>query len=626
MIKKKYKILFATAFAFLSLSLANQIQAEPRAYKKNDPVSKLTESMVPNPFQGMSDKALAATFSRDLSVIVKKGKFAEAATFTIDPDLQTIKLATSRKIYSYATGQLIEFQVAPKKEELLGQLEQAIKDDNPQKLQEILAWEGNVFDINNDLFSNGANALQYAIHFGKQKTAKLLIWHPSVDINKKNLTDDISPLFLAVHFKQAKIVRSLTQCGKTLNIDEPCVTEEVNPLMLAVMLDCIDIVKILIEKNADINWHLPNSLITPLTCAISTNKTEIALYLINQQDCDLNWHNIDRDNGNLALFSAICEKNLPVVERLINDERLQTSFHCEFLTAIQDKSFSIVKLLLDSGKVHLTDTMLDLARSNFNSEISEISETLALLENQFLPRQTEEESSEESEPDPEPPAAPEDIADDQQALAEPAPVRSDTEPQPRITFDPSSEPEVGTDSQQAVPDSEESSEPEIPSEEEEDVSEPVVIPASESQQPQPRVTPPTLAPRRRRQIARQIFDTVRFVNNQFAQWQAVGERYNGGRNLSFITLDMHTQGVSVDPNAYAETFVNTTFERLGEILYTGELTLVTGRGRHSRVRGFSPVKEATIANLNALGINFQPDPNNPGKILIQFRGGQPIRA
>ncbi|MDR1472994.1 MAG: ankyrin repeat domain-containing protein [Lactobacillales bacterium] len=590
MIKKKYKILLAIAFAFLSLNLANQVHADPVRYdfKKVTPVSELTKLMVPNPFQTMTPKQYDAFFASFFNVTVKKGKFSTNATFFIDVESKKIRSTTS-DVYSYATGQLAPIEIVPTKEELLKRLEQATKADNPQEVQKILTF--GVIDINNDLFSNGANALQHAIYLGKRKTAELLIEHPDVDIDKKDIREGLTPLMHAVKSNITTIVEKLIRCGKQLDVNKPKNDGKHNPLTMAIEQGNYEIYKLLADYGADINWQTSTYDI-PLSFAINFNRTQIALDLI-KRNCNFNIANICAECATAGPL-AIEKNNMEVFQRLLHSGRYQFQYYMgssiEFMIAIKTKNIEIVKLLLDvyKEKMSLTNAAFDFAKSNFDSK------AFALVENYLFTGQAEE----ESDPSSEPLSESEDRADDQREGQ---------------TLDESVHP-VGS----GMPSASEEVIPEIPFEEEEDVSEPV---APTSELPQ-RTTPPVPTPRRR--PARIVFNPAKFVNDQFANWQGITHRYNGGRNLKYITMDMHTGGASVEPVEYAATFINTVFDRLVEVNFTGELTLVTGQGRHSRTRGFSSVKEAALAYLGKIGIAaHQPHPRNSGRILIQFRDGRP---
>jgi ankyrin repeat protein len=576
MIKKKYKILLAIAFTFLSLNLANQVHAELITIKvenrKSSISSLMNEKTMPielkDVFSTMiSEKTIDKLFSLYLNITIKKGVFFTAATFIIDPDLKTIKSATS-KTFSYATGELVEVQITPTKQELLPRLKKAIIDDDTSNVRKILGW--NVININNDCFDGGLNALALACSKGKGKVVKCLLDCKDTDPNRKCPFRDkqLTPLHFAILWGDFATVKTLVGDRRTL-LNEPSTNGA-----------------------------------TPLESAICSNNTETALFLINQPGCNINYNNGNYNGANKALSLAIENGNYQVAEGLINDDRIQLSNRdgnsFEFLQALQTNNLRIVELLLNSEKVPVSNAAYDFVRSNSNQEI------VALVENYLFPRYAEEESLEESEPSPESLPESEDIADDQREVQAP-----NEELQP-VTEQPLSESE---DVEYEEEEEGEEDNPEI-------TLEKPAVPTFELPQSPP---PPVPAPRRR--PARSVFDTVEcVVNKQLIRWQCTDRQYsqyNHRENLKFITLDMHTGGVSVEPYEYARVFVDTARQKLGEALFNGEFNLITGQGRHSRTRGVSSVKQATLGYLDELGIAYQPHPTNPGIVLIQFRDGLP---
>ncbi|WP_342273367.1 ankyrin repeat domain-containing protein [Spiroplasma endosymbiont of Acasis viretata] len=151
-----------------------------------------------------------------------------------------------------------------------------------------------------------------------------------------------------------------------------------SPLYYAVNNNNIEIVKLLLENDADINEQDINGS-TPLHWAIECNNIEIVKLLL-ENDADINAQDI---NGCAPLHWAIECNNIEIVKLLLENDAdinaqeksLATPLHLSIYT----NNFDMIKLLLEKGAdLNIKDigefTTLNvlLKKYNISSEISQL--------------------------------------------------------------------------------------------------------------------------------------------------------------------------------------------------------------------------------------------------------------
>jgi len=200
----------------------------------------------------------------------------------------------------------------------------------------------NVVDVNRaDL--NGYTALHFAAQIGSVEIAKYLITEKKADVNVEIFELGETPLIRAVMYGNFEIVKLLlendanvnqiTKTGRTalhfaaelgdLEIVEHLIKNKVDvnlgtgtALMMATIENNFDIVKILLKNEADVNKISLNGY-TALHFAVKNGSLEIAEYLIkNNADIDLG----NEEHGDTPLILASMGNNFGIVKMILEND------------------------------------------------------------------------------------------------------------------------------------------------------------------------------------------------------------------------------------------------------------------------------------------------------------------
>ncbi|WP_342273365.1 ankyrin repeat domain-containing protein [Spiroplasma endosymbiont of Acasis viretata] len=195
------------------------------------------------------------------------------------------------------------------------------------------------------------------------------------DYNEKKYID-----ILLIYFSKYNDILSFKWLNENFKIDSNIEDKETfcSPLYYAVNNNNIEIVKLLLENDADINEQDINGS-TPLHWAIECNNIEIVKLLL-ENDADINEQDI---NGCAPLHWAIECNNIEIVKLLLENDAdinaqeksLATPLHLSIYT----NNFDMIKLLLEKGAdLNIKDigefTTLNvlLKKYNISSEISQL--------------------------------------------------------------------------------------------------------------------------------------------------------------------------------------------------------------------------------------------------------------
>jgi len=356
-------------------------------------------------------------------------------------------------------------------------------------------------------------------------------------------------------------------------------------LSLAIMKGNLDCIKLCVDFEADVNC-LGSDGKPPLLHAVDKGNLEVVRLLV-EAGADINFSG--EDGFTRPILSAIILGNAPIVKYLIANERIlfayQYGVSIDLLNAFKHNHFEIVSILLNSGKISINPSVLELARQKI--EDSEFAECIPILESleEFL------NSFEESGIIPETGKIPHE---------EGASVDSDSE---------KAEEEEDSDTDTAT--SEESAPPLVA----EDT--PAMLPKKRKKlkfTPVPEYDYSFLRP-----PSTPLVPLSKTLEEQYSTWKYLQEQ---GANVNLF-FDMHPTE-RVEPKIYVETYLETLFQFLLERNHTGGVTLITGHGRHSRTAGFSPVKEEVNSILKERKVKLKVNPRNPGRTEVHFENGQPL--
>jgi ankyrin repeat protein len=173
------------------------------------------------------------------------------------------------------------------------------------------------------------------------------------------------PLKLAIIKGYHEIVKLLIEKGANINVKYDL---DNRPLHIAIMNDKLDIFKLLIEKRADINAKNINN-VTPLHIASSKGKFEIVKLLIENR-ADINAKNINYDT---PLHNAIMNDKFEIVKLLIENRADINAKNINYDTplhnAIMNDKLDIVKLLIEKGAdINIENTNLIKPLHSVNDE------------------------------------------------------------------------------------------------------------------------------------------------------------------------------------------------------------------------------------------------------------------
>ena len=244
------------------------------------------------------------------------------------------------------------------------------KDVNAQDYLAFSCYTGNYYVIN-ALLKHGANihqgknpAIINACYKGYLVIVKLLLENGA---NINQMGDLNTPLSTACERSRRDVVKFLVEKGADVNLLEKhkrsplsisCSQGDVEsvrvlldhgalidngaeyPLINASTNGSLEIVKMLVEKGADVN-KLDSNGNTPLSITCSNNNIAIINYLID--------HNADVNQGN-ALYNACENGNLEVAKLLIEKgANVNKGPNTPLCGACEKGYYDIVKLLIDNG-------------------------------------------------------------------------------------------------------------------------------------------------------------------------------------------------------------------------------------------------------------------------------------
>ncbi|MDR1474010.1 MAG: ankyrin repeat domain-containing protein [Lactobacillales bacterium] len=375
-------------------------------------------------------------------------------------------------------------------------------------------------------------------------------------INEPN-DQNFTPLNFAAQHNLLKTLDCLTSLDANPNIPD---NEGFTPLFRAVVRNHYEFAKILVEKYKDIIALDASALgSTPLIFAVDKKRNELAQLLIDAGSNVNGIVEIDQEEearkNNLAetpLRVAIRSQNAPMIIPILCHENFNFTYDymgnaIELLQAIGVGDCNVIEALLGSEKIHITASILDFTSDEgIKALLRRKLEPLKPAEEEEGPEQESGEEEKEEE-EPELEDAPQDVQ----------------LPQPNPLLDQAERPLAPTS--------------------------PIRIPRPVDDNPLSKMIIP--------------------LEQQVADWRALNSLLN--RTAPFpLRVDIHTMS-AVKPIRY----IQAVFNRLCGLLEDGgypdvEVILITGRGNHSRQRGFSKLKNAvlTIARENHFGAQESSDP------------------
>jgi ankyrin repeat protein len=150
---------------------------------------------------------------------------------------------------------------------------------------------------------------------GNYDILKLLI-DRGVDVDAVRNEKNNTALHLAANFGHSKVVELLVESGADTNLKN---YYGYTPLILAISEDIKEMVKILLDSNADINTPLKTSResdneVTPLLLAVMHERTDIVKMLLCRSDININFAN---SRNRTALDYAMVLENKAIARVLI---------------------------------------------------------------------------------------------------------------------------------------------------------------------------------------------------------------------------------------------------------------------------------------------------------------------
>jgi hypothetical protein len=139
------------------------------------------------------------------------------------------------------------------------------------------------------------------------------------DINwgsKRKWYEESCLIMLLVN-KKLDIVKYLLEHRSDIDLDVRNAADR-TALTIATLQDYKDIVKLLLQKGANINKHAKNAY-TPLMYAVEKNNADLVKLFLQDKNINLNLRN---ENGKSALHLATEKGLTDIIEMLLNDERI----------------------------------------------------------------------------------------------------------------------------------------------------------------------------------------------------------------------------------------------------------------------------------------------------------------
>ena len=182
-----------------------------------------------------------------------------------------------------------------------------------------------------------AGPLYDACKTGKTKDVQAILKYinpKDIDeaVHDPNINLRMTPLFISFEKKCPAIAKLLIEAGA--NVNQRLHRFDTTPLLMAISLGYTDIVRQLIEKNADLN-AADRDNITPLTMAIANNRLDITQLLI-ENGADVNKVEGDFFHGTVScpLSMATCEGNTNAITLLIKHNADVNISNCRGITPL----------------------------------------------------------------------------------------------------------------------------------------------------------------------------------------------------------------------------------------------------------------------------------------------------
>ena len=162
--------------------------------------------------------------------------------------------------------------------------------------------------------------------------------------NKKEKPDPPKQIFNLIRSKNVAGLRKSSAGRYNMNIS---VADEGVPLIRAIETGSLDIVKVIVNAGADVDYGA--DVESPLACACRLGKLNIVQYLL-QQGANPNARNNDNES---ALFAAVRSSDQKVVQEIINQDvpinECNTAGMSPLYIAVGMRSTSVVRTLLACG-------------------------------------------------------------------------------------------------------------------------------------------------------------------------------------------------------------------------------------------------------------------------------------
>ena len=156
----------------------------------------------------------------------------------------------------------------------------AVRQGDLEKVKQLIQAEVNL-DIEDGNDNSNPTALIIAAEQGRLEIVKILV-EAGADLDLRPLGTSWPALTLALVLKHPQVAEYLIQKGARINYDDGF---KPTPLHAAVENGYLDLVRLLVEKGANVNVLDNDS--TPLTFALTRKHEDIAIYLV-ENGADIN--------------------------------------------------------------------------------------------------------------------------------------------------------------------------------------------------------------------------------------------------------------------------------------------------------------------------------------------------
>lgn len=198
------------------------------------------------------------------------------------------------------------------------------------------------------------------------------------DLGKMNIPYTEQAFAEAAGNKDMTAVKLFLEAGMSPNLP----AGESTPLIEAANKSNLEMIKLLVEKGADVNGKSKDGL-TPVMVAVTAEgaaaERQEAVKFLLEKGADLNVRYLLNGFGVTPLMLAVQQKDLEVVKLILAHKVDVNSYDnntrwTALMAAVNDNSLEIVKELLAKGanvnfKAKNNVTALDLARGNNNAEM-----------------------------------------------------------------------------------------------------------------------------------------------------------------------------------------------------------------------------------------------------------------